>query len=156
ALDAADNLYIADIGNHRIRKVDSKTGIVTTIAGNGERKQPAAGKTGPDQPMFGPRALFIDGPTLWIALREGHAVWRMDLPTSMLTHVAGTGSKGFTGDGGPARVATFNGPKGIAIGPDKNVYLTDTENHAIRKIDVKSGTISTIAGRGPDKKGSAG
>lgn len=156
ALDAADNLYIADIGNHRIRKVDRQTGIVTTIAGNGERKQPAAGKTGPDKPMLGPRALFIDGPTMWIALREGHAVWKMDLPSGVLAHISGTGAKGFTGDGGPASQATFNGPKGIAIGPDKCVYVVDTENHAIRKIDPQSGLISTIAGLGPDKKGADG
>ena len=155
-LDAADNVYIADIGNHRIRRVDAKTGVVTTIAGNGERKQPQAGKTGPNQPMLGPRALFIDGNTMWIALREGHAVWRLDLPSGVLKHVSGTGSKGFTGDGGAATVATFNGPKGIAIGPDKCVYVVDTENHAIRKIDPVSEKISTIAGLGPDKKGAAG
>lgn len=156
ALDTSDNLYIADIGNHRIRKVDAKSGIVTTIAGNGERKQPSEGKSGPDTPMLGPRALFIEGPTMWIALREGHAVWRMDLPSGVLTHVSGTGSKGFAGDGGPAKSATFNGPKGIAVGPDKCVYVVDTENHAIRKIDLTSSKISTIAGLGPDKKGAAG
>src|SRR5262245_4928968 len=72
ALDAADNIYIADIANHRIRKVDAKAGIVTTIAGNGERQQPVDGQTAAGKPMIGPRALFIDGDTLWIALREGH------------------------------------------------------------------------------------
>ena len=156
ALDAADNLYIADIGNHRIRKVDAKTGVVTTIAGNGQRQQPAAGAAGPDKSMLGPRALFIDGPTLWIALREGHAVWRMDLQSNLLQHVAGTGVKGFTGDGQSPSKATFNGPKGIAIGPDKCIYVADTENHAIRKIDLANNTISTIAGLGPDKKGGSG
>jgi streptogramin lyase len=156
ALDAADNIYIADIGNHRIRQVDAKTGVVTSIAGNGEREQPVEGQAGPDKPMLGPRALFIDGPTMWIALREGHAVWRMDLPSKTLKHVAGRGSKGFTGDGGTAKGATLNGPKGIALGPDKCVYVADTENHAIRKIDLTSGTIITIAGLGPDQKGGAG
>lgn len=154
-LDAADNLFIADIANHRIRKVDAKSNIITTIAGNGERKQPSTGPAA-GKPMLGPRALFIDGETLWIALREGHAVWRMDLKSGMLTHVSGTGQKGFEGDGGPAKTATFNGPKGIAIGPDKCVYVADTENHAIRKIDLASGQISTVAGRGPDHKGATG
>jgi sugar lactone lactonase YvrE len=156
ALDAADNLYIADIANHRIRKVDAKTGIVTTIAGNGETKQPVDGQTAAGNPMIGPRALFIDGETLWIALREGHSVWRMDLGGGLLKHVAGTGQKGFTGDGGPAAKATFNGPKGIAIGPDKCIYVADTENHAIRKIDLRSGVISTVAGNGPSQKGASG
>ena len=156
ALDASDNLYIADIANHRIRKVDAKTGIVTTIAGNGETKQPVDGQTAIGNPMIGPRALFIDGGTLWIALREGHSVWRMDLGSGLLKHVAGTGQKGFTGYRGPATQATFNGPKGIAVGPDKCIYVADTENHAIRKIDLRSGVISTVAGSGPSQKGAAG
>src|SRR5207244_3321928 len=74
ALDTADNIYIADIANHRIRKVEAKSGIITTIAGNGERQQPVDGQTAGGKPMIGPRALFVDGGTLWIALREGHAV----------------------------------------------------------------------------------
>jgi streptogramin lyase len=155
ALDRDDNIYIADIANHRIRKVDAKTGIISTIAGNGERQQPVDGQIATGKPMIGPRALFIDGDTLWIALREGHAVWRMDLKSAVLTHVAGTGKRGFTGDSGPAKEATFDGPKGIAIGPDKAIYVVDTENHAIRKID-RAGTISTIAGRGPQQKGGTG
>ena len=65
----------------------------------------------------------------------------------MWDHVAGTGEKGYTGDGGPARQATFNGPKGIAIGPDGAAYVVDTENHAIRKIDTRSDIVSTVAGR---------
>ncbi len=156
ALDADDNLYIADIGNHRIRKVDAKSGIITTIAGNGERKQPEDGQLAAGKPMFGPRALFVDGPSLWIALREGHSVWKMDLASGVLSHVAGTGQKGFSGDGGPAKDATFNGPKGIAAHPNMGIYVVDTENHAIRRIDAASGKISTIAGRGPQFRGGAG
>jgi len=156
ALDSADNLYIADIANHRIRKVDAKAGTITTIAGTGEAQPPIDGQTAAGKPMKGPRALFVDGGTLWIGLREGHSVWRMDLATGMLKHVSGTGKPGFTGDGGPAKDATFNGPKGIAVGPDKCVYVADTENHAIRKIDLASGTISTIAGSFPLKKGGEG
>jgi streptogramin lyase len=156
ALDSADNIYIADIANHRIRKVDAKTGTITTIAGTGEAQGPVEGQTATGKPIKGPRALFVDGSTLWIALREGHSVWRMDLRTGMLKHISGTGKPGFTGDGGPAKDATFNGPKGIAIGPDKCIYVADTENHAIRKIDISSGTISTIAGSYPLKKGGDG
>jgi streptogramin lyase len=156
ALDRDDNVYIADIANHRIRKVDAKSGIISTIAGNGERQQPVDRQTAAGKPMIGPRALFVDGDTLWIALREGHAVWRMNLANGLLKHVAGTGKRGFTGDGNPAKEATFDGPKGIAIGADKCVYVADTENHAIRKIDLSSGVISTIAGSGPQHKGGEG
>lgn len=160
ALDQDDNLYIADIGNHRIRRVDAKTGTITTIAGNGEKKQPVAGSAA-GKPMIGPRALFIDEGTLWIALREGHSVWKLNLASGQLAHVAGTGKKGYSGDGGPAAEATLDGPKGIAVGPDgvgsdKAVYVVDTENHAIRRIDMAKGTISTIAGSGPNAKGGAG
>ncbi len=156
ALDRDDNLYIADIANHRIRHVDAKTGLIATIAGNGERQPPVDGQTAAGKPMIGPRALFIDGQTLWIALREGHSVWRMDLPTGILKHVAGTGKRGFTGDGSLAQDATFDGPKGIALGPDRCVYIADTENHAIRKIDLATGLISTVAGRGPQHKSATG
>jgi DNA-binding beta-propeller fold protein YncE len=155
ALDKHDNLYIADIGNHRIRKVDAKTGVITTIAGNGERQPPTASQPAQGKPMIGPRALFLDGDTMWIALREGHSVWKLDLTTGLLAHVAGTGKSGFGGDGGPAAKATFNGPKGIAVGPDKAVYVADTENQTIRRIDLAAGTISTIAGRGPEHRGGA-
>jgi streptogramin lyase len=156
ALDKDDNLFIADIGNHRIRRVDAKTGLISTIAGNGERQPPTAGASAQGKPMIGPRALFVDGDTLWIALREGHSVWKMDLASGLLAHVAGTGKSGYSGDGGPAAKATFNGPKGIAVGPDKAVYVVDTENQAIRRIDLGSGQISTIAGRGPEHTGGAG
>jgi hypothetical protein len=156
ALDHDNNIYIADIGNHRIRKVGAKTGMIETIAGNGEKLPPVDGQTAAGKPMIGPRALFITGDTLWIALREGHSVWRLNLKTGILNHVAGTGKKGYAGDGGPAKDATFDGPKGIALGPDNSIYIADTENHAIRKIDAATGIITTIAGRGPQHKGYSG
>jgi DNA-binding beta-propeller fold protein YncE len=93
---------------------------------------------------------------MWIALREGHSVWRMDLTDGILHHVAGTGEKGFTGDGGPARQATFDGPKGIAVGANGNVFVVDTENQAIRQIETKTGIITTIAGSGPNSRGFGG
>ena len=156
ALDAQDNVYIADIGNHRVRRVDAKTGIVTTIAGNGEPQQPVDGQPAAGKPLVGPRALIVDGNTLWIALREGHAIWTMDLAAGTLKHIAGTGKPGYSGDGGSAKNATFNGPKGIALGPDRCLYIVDTENHAIRKFDPAGGTVSTVAGTFPAKKGGEG
>ena len=156
ALDGRGGLYIADIGNHRIRRVDLKSGIVETFAGNEQKQLPKDGQLVKGTPVLGPRALFIDGNTMWVALREGHSVWRIDLNDGKWQHIAGTGKKGFTGDGGPAKEATFDGPKGIAVGPDKNVYVMDTENHAVRKIDTKSVMISTIAGSGPKSGGHGG
>jgi sugar lactone lactonase YvrE len=154
ALDGHGQLYIADIGNHRIRRVDLQTGIVDTIAGTGEKKLPVDGQLALGNPILGPRALYIEGQTMWIALREGHSVWRMDLSDGRLRHVAGTGKVGYSGDGGPAKAATFNGPKGIAVGPPGHVYVVDTENQAIRELDVARGVVTTVAGSG--KNGYAG
>jgi streptogramin lyase len=70
----------------------------------------------------------------------------MKLADGILHHVAGTGKAGYSGDGGPALAATLNGPKGIAVDPQGNVVVADTENHAIRRIDVRTGLISTLAG----------
>ena len=156
ALDGRGGLYVADIGNHRIRRIDLETGIVESIAGGNERRLPRDGQTAKGNPILGPRALFIDGDTMWIALREGHSVWKLDLSKGTLHHVAGTGKKGFSGDDGPAKEATFNGPKGIAVGPRGSVYVVDTENQAIRMIDVARGTIETVAGGGPTARGGAG
>jgi sugar lactone lactonase YvrE len=147
-LDDQGNLYIADIGNHRIRRVVLATGIIDTVAGTGERRFPSDGATAKGSPIPGPRALFVDGHTLWIALREGNGVWRMDLDAGTLHHVAGTGEPGYTGDGGPAKDATFNGPKGIAVGPEGHVYVVDSENDCIRKIDRRTGIVTTVAGSG--------
>lgn len=156
ALDGRGGLYIADIGNHRIRRVDFKTGLVDTVAGTGERVLPRDGQMARGKPLLGPRALFIQGNTLWIALREGHSIWQMELGRGVLRHVAGTGAKGYSGDGGSAKEATFNGPKGIAVGPQGKVYVVDTENQAIREINLRSGKIATVAGKGPQFRGGAG
>jgi sugar lactone lactonase YvrE len=156
ALDGRGGLLIADIGNHRIRRVDLRTGIVASIAGSKERRLPTDGQRAQGNPILGPRALTVANNTLWIALREGHSVWKMDLEDGRLRHVAGSGKKGFSGDGGDPKQATFNGPKGIAVGPDGLVYVVDTENQAIRRIDPIRGTIQTIAGSGPDQRGGEG
>ena len=149
ALDGKGSLYIADIGNHRIRRVDLSSGVVTTFAGTGERSPTPDGAPLEGTPLNGPRALaFAPNGDLYIALREGNAVYRLDVGANRLHHVAGTGEKGYTGDGGPAVVATLAGPKGIEVGPDGGIYVADTENHAIRRIDASEGTVSTVAGDG--------
>lgn len=148
-LDNRGGLYICDIGNHRVRKVDLKTGIIATLIGTGMKKKTPNGATLEGTPVNGPRALDFDGKqNLFLALREGNAVFRIDLNTNTIHHLAGTGKKGYTGDGGDAKLATLAGPKGIAVGPRGNVYLADTENHVIRVIDRKTGHIQTIVGNG--------
>ena len=156
ALDDRGFIYVADIGNHRIRRIDTKTGTITSIAGNGARELPRDGAVAQGQPILGPRALCITGRTLWIALREGNSIWRMDLDSLVVRHVAGTGKSGYSGDGGPATLATFNGPKGIAATADGLIYVVDSENHVVRRIDTRSNKIETVAGGGPAARGYQG
>jgi streptogramin lyase len=128
----------------------------TELANNARTNAVAAkdGQVAKGNPVLGPRALYIDDQTMWIALREGHSIWRIDLADGRWRHVAGTGQVGYSGDGGPAKAATLNGPKGIAVGPQGRVDVVDTENQAIREIDVALGVVTTVAGSG--KNGDAG
>ncbi len=140
-------LYIADVLNHRIRKVDMTTGVITTFAGTGEKKSPTDGAPLEGSPLHGPRALAFDpAGDLYVALREGNAIWRIDTKRATLHHVAGTGKKGFTGNDGPAKSAELSGPKGIAIAVDGTIYFADTESHTIRSIDPAMWTIHLLAG----------
>lgn len=145
ALDDQD-LYIADLGNHRIRHVNLRSGVIDTICGTGERGVPGDGLPALNQPLAGPRSLAVDTNFLWIVLREGNSVWKIDRRDGKIYHVAGTGEKGFSGDDGEARLARLNGPKGIAVQPEIAAYIADTENHAIRRIDLRSGRIATVVG----------
>ena len=145
------DLYVCDIGNHRIRRVSMKTGKISTFSGTGKKgKTKNGGKIGKVD-LNGPRAIDVVGNTMWLALREGNAVYRMELDKGTIHHVAGTGKKGFSGNGGPAKLATLSGPKGIAVGPKGNIYLADTESHTVRMIDLKTGKLELFAGDG--KKG---
>jgi streptogramin lyase len=147
--DREGDLYICDILNNRIRKVNMKTGLISTFAGTGEKKAVADGAPVAGSPLNGPRALDFDSEgNLWLALREGNVVLKLDLSKQSIHRVAGTGKQGFAGNGGPASEATLSGPKGLSIGPDGNVYLADTESHSIRMIDLKTGTLQLIAGTG--------
>ena len=149
AFDAAGRLLICDIGNHRIRRVDLQTGIIETWAGTGERKPTPDGAPIAGTPLNGPRAIAVDPDgNLYLVLREGNAVYRIDAHDGRIHHVAGTGESGYSGDGGPAKLARLSGPKGIAWAPGGSLYLADTESHTIRRIDLKSGIITTVAGTG--------
>jgi streptogramin lyase len=155
--DRTGDLYVCDIGNHRIRRVEMKTGLITTFAGTGEKLTTPDGVRLEGTPLNGPRAIDFDRKgDLWLALREGNAVYRIDMKARTIHHVAGTGAQGFTGNGGPARQATLSGPKGLSLGPDGNVYLADTESHTIRRVDVAKGTIELLAGTGEKGDGPEG
>jgi DNA-binding beta-propeller fold protein YncE len=126
-----------------------KTGAVATYAGTGERRATPDEAPLEGTPLNGPRSIDTDPEgNVYLVLREGNAVFRIDGATRRLTRIAGTGETGYSGDGGPALAAKFNGPKGIAYAPDRSLYVVDTENHVIRRVDLRSGTIATVLGTG--------
>ncbi|MGB7327098.1 MAG: hypothetical protein WBD31_19635 [Rubripirellula sp.] len=145
-LDGEGGLLVADTVNHRLRRIDLQTGVVRTIGGNGKKTLPTDGALVVDSPLHGPRSLAVDESSIWIALREGNSVWRIDRSAGTIHHVAGTGKKGYSGDGGLAKDATFSGPKGLAIDGVGRLLVVDTENHVIRRIDLVSGKIETVMG----------
>jgi sugar lactone lactonase YvrE len=143
------SLLICDIGNNRIRRLHVDTGIIETYGGNGEAQPTPDGSPVSGTPLRAPRTLAMaPNGDLFLALREGNAIYRIDAKTQTLHHIAGTGEQGYTGDGGAAKSAQLGGPKGLAYAPGDLLYLADTENHVIRRIDLKTGIITTVLGSG--------
>jgi hypothetical protein len=164
ALDKSDNVYICDIVNNRVRRIDPKTGIIATFAGTGTADPTPEEAPLTGTPTRGPRSIDIapDG-TMYLILREGNKVFSIDPSHTRLKHLAGTGELGYSGDGGPAINAKFgapgnalNGPKGVTYAADRSLYISDTENHVIRRIDLRNGILSTVAGTGQRGDGSDG
>ncbi|MEZ4365468.1 MAG: hypothetical protein R2939_04160 [Kofleriaceae bacterium] len=153
AFDDVGNMYIADTGNHRVRRVDGATGLVTTIAGDGvagfggDGGPPAAAR------FSGPRAVAVDGNGLvYIADTGNHRV--RVIKSGEIKTRAGTGAAGFAGDGGAAEVAQLAAPAGVQV-IDGELYIADTDNHRIRRVDA-DGKIVTVAGTGVAPGATAG
>ena len=149
---AGDALLVADIGNHRLRRVDLGTATIATIAGNGTAGRPVDGAAAVDTPLAGPRAACMtsDG-TIYLALREGNALVEIK-HGKVRAVVNATGKPGYGGDGGPGRDAVLAGPKYVSLDRAGRVLIADTENHCIRRYDPTSGAITTVAGV-PTQKG---
>lgn len=157
--DKDGTLLICDIGNHRIRRLHPDTGIIETWTGTGEAAATPENAPVSGTPVNGPRTVVLAPNGDWyVALREGNRILRIDAKTRTFHPIAGTGETGYSGDGGPALGATFGGsaqgpaaklagPKGLALAPGI-LYVADTDSHTIRKIDLKSGVITTVLGTG--------
>lgn len=149
AVDAAGNLYIADSYNCVIRKVAAATGIITTIAGTG-----AIGYTGDGGPAtsatfgYDLNVALDGGGNVYVADKFNMVVRKISVATGIITTVAGNGTMGYTGDGGPATGAELNWPYSVAIDPVGNIYVADLDNNVIRKVTASTGIISTVAGNG--------
>ncbi len=151
------DLYICDIGNHVIRKLEMQSGKIETFAGTGKPGATPDGSPLSGTPLNGPRSIDFDqAGNLWLATREGNQVFKLDMKSKTYHHIAGTGAKGFTGNGGPAKQATLSGPKGIAVDRDGNVWLADTESHSVRMINAQTGNLELIAGTGEKGDGPDG
>ena len=152
-----NQLWICDIGNHRLRAIDLLTGAISTVGGTGEKLPTKEKAPLPGNPLNGPRAIDI-GPdkTIWLALREGNAIYKVDPQFGFLQRIAGNGSQGFTGNGGPALQAALSGPKGITVSKIGLVIWADTESHSIRCFDPKKGTVELLAGTGKKADGKDG
>ena len=147
AVDGSGNVYIADQWNNRIRKVDTSTGIITTVAGNGTRGFAGDGGQATAAQINRPRGVGVDGSgNLYIADSGNERIRKVDT-SGIITTVAGTGTTGFSGDGGQATAAQLNRPHGVAVDGTGNLYIADNLNHRIRKVD-SSGVITTVAGTG--------
>ncbi len=145
-LDGKGGLLIADIQDQRIRRLDLQTGIITTFAGNGEKRRTGDGKPSTQASIMGARAVCMDSKgNTYVCEREVNGVRKVDANGIMSTF-AGTGERGYSGDGGPALAATWGAPKAIRCDHQDNVIVVDTENHAIRRIDAVTGIVTTIAG----------
>ncbi len=150
-VDGSGNLYFADAGGQRIRKISfagiSPTGIITTVAGNGTAGFSGDGGLATAAQLNWPKDVALDSAgNLYIADTANNAIRKVS-PTGIITTIAGNGSTGFSGDGGLATNAQLNLPSGVAADGKGNVYASDTYNFRVRKIDL-SGVISTIAGTG--------
>ena len=149
-----ETLYLADLDNRRVRAIDLRTGLVRTVAGNGERGVPKDGATATNAPLIDPRAVAADREgNVYVLEREGHAL-RVVTPDGSIKTVVGTGARGNSGDGGPARAATMNGPKHLCVDRDGTVLIADTENHVVRRYSPRDGRITRVAGSG--RKGAGG
>ena len=147
-MDQWGNLYIADNGNQRIRKVIAATGIITTIAGTGQISFSGDGGPATNAALAYPSSVAVDeAGKLYIADEGNHRVRRVE-PSGVITTVAGTGSNGLSGDEGPAITAQLDSPTGLALDNLGNLYISDMDNHRVRKVSISGDTTLPAFGPG--------
>ncbi|MEK7351974.1 MAG: hypothetical protein AAB177_13960 [Nitrospirota bacterium] len=157
AVDATGNILIADTFNHRIRIVDHRTGIISTFVGSGNK-----GLAGDDglairAQLSEPTGIYVDpAGNLLIADTANHRVLLVEKTTGVISTLAGTGMPGFSGDGGIGSLAQLNGPTAVAADGHGRVLIADTFNNRVRRLDTRTGTITTIAGTGAQGFGGDG
>lgn len=147
AVDKDGNVYFCDAGNYRVRRVDHITGIITTVAGNGTQGYNGDGIAAVSASLSSPNGVAFDKyGNLFIA--DQTRIRRVDVITGLISTVAGTGTAGFSGDGGAATAAQLNNVVGVAVDDAGNLFFCDANNNRVRKVSATDGAISTIAGNG--------
>ena len=156
-VDAAGDVYVADTRNDRIRKIDIDTGLIETVAGTGDEGFGGDGGPAIEAYLDDPSAVAVDAAgDVYFVDAGNHRIRKIDIDTGLVETVAGTGDEGFGGDGGPATMALLNSPSDVAVDAAGDVYVADTYNHRIRKIDIDTGLIETVAGTGDEGFGGDG
>jgi len=155
AIDANNNLYIADSGNNVVRFITA-SGTISTIAGTGTAGNGASGGLATATSLNGPSGVAISNGMLYIADTNNNLIRKVDLSTGILTTFAGTGAAALSGDGGAAISAAFDKPQGIYIDSSGNMFVCDTSNHSVRKIAASTSIVTTVAGNGTYGSGGDG
>ncbi len=149
AVSPAGVVYFADSSNHTIRKVDPATGLSTVVAGVGTSGFSGDGGSALNARLNSPKGVAIDGAgNLYIADTSNHRIRKIDALTGNISTIAGNGTGTFGGDNAAATAARVNSPQGVAVDGSGNVYIADTSNNRVRRIDAGTGNISTVAGNG--------
>jgi len=157
AVDLQGNILIADTFNHRIRIVDQRTGIIRTLVGSGIQGSAGDGGLAIRAQLSEPTGISIDqAGNLLIADTANHRVQLVERAAGVISTLAGTGTPGFSGDGGMGTTAQLNGPTSVAIDRAGRVLIADTFNNRVRRLDMRTGTIKTIAGVGTQGFGGDG
>jgi len=147
--DSLGNWYFADQYNYRIREVNASTGIITTVAGNGTAGYSGDGAAATSAEINGPSGVALDSSgNIYISDGADQVIRKVTVSTGNISTIAGTGTSGYSGDGGPAIYAQINNSGGLTVDPAGNIYFADSNNNRIRVVNAASGTISTLAGNG--------
>jgi hypothetical protein len=158
AADAAGNLYLSDSNNQRVRLVNAATQTISTVAGDGTAGFAGDGGPATSAQLNTPADVKLDGAgNFYIADSANHAIRMVNAATGIIYTVAGIGGQsGYSGDGGQATAAHLSYPSGIAFDGDHTLFISDTGNNAVRKVDLSTGIITTVAGTGVAGSGSDG
>ncbi|MDA2933238.1 hypothetical protein MYX82_02730 [Acidobacteria bacterium AH-259-D05] len=149
-VDGAGSLFISDSRNNRIRKVDATSNVITTIVGVGELHFAGDDVPATQASLFPIDVVADPAGNLFIADSDNNRIRKVEATTGIITTVAGLGEEGFSGDGGPATQAALNSPFAVALDVAGNLFIADSDNNRIRKVEATTGIITTVAGLGEE------